>query len=406
MESSRDDFVIAIRSAFLKKETKQRFSLLGLILFSVLILILGQLNFKVINYIKIGIKEIVYRSSYIVSAPENAVKKNYSTIQSHFKLYIENKKNKTELEYLKSKDLSNQIRILENNKYKKIIDDYFIETNEIYAKVLIDKESPFLRSVVLNKGSRNNIKLGMVVLDGTYLVGKIVEVNYLSARVLLISDINSKIPVSLEPGDVQAIMSGKGKETGVLQYTKTDYFKNTNKDLLVFTSGAGGIFKSGIPIGVIKKENIPQDKEKIVNFYKDFSQLKYVKVVSFSKEKIVVDQISKEGVDKIDNKIKTLNQQKEAMRILLEQKKIEQEIRVKIEEENIFLKNKIIQLQNKISIAKKTIKQNKIQNDEIKFLKLNSIYGKKCKKNFFNNLYKVGSEEYKACVINKGPKKN
>ena len=406
MESSRDDFIIAIRSAFLKKETKQRFSLLGLIFFSILFLILGQLNFKVINYIKIGIKEIVYRSSYIVSGPENAIKKNYSTIQSHFKLYKENKKNKTELEYLKSKDLSNQIRILENNKYKKLIDDYFIETNEIYAKVLIDKESPFLRSVVLNKGSRNNIKLGMVVLDGAYLVGKIVEVNYLSARVLLISDINSKIPVSLEPGDVQAIMSGKGKETGVLQYTKTDYFKKTNEDLLVFTSGAGGIFKTGIPIGVIKKENIPQDKEKIVDFYKDFSQLKYVKVVSFSKEKIVVDQISKEGVDEIDNKIKNLNQQKEAMRILLEQKKIEQEIRVKIEEENVLLKNKIIKLQNKIFIAKKTINQNKIQNEELEFLKLNSIYGKKCKKNFLNKLYKEGSEEYKACVINKGPKKN
>ena len=406
MESSRDDFIIAIRSAFLKKETKQRFSLLGLIFFSILFLILGQLNFKVINYIKIGIKEIVYRSSYIVSGPENAIKKNYSTIQSHFKLYKENKKNKTELEYLKSKDLSNQIRILENNKYKKLIDDYFIETNEIYAKVLIDKESPFLRSVVLNKGSRNNIKLGMVVLDGAYLVGKIVEVNYLSARVLLISDINSKIPVSLEPGDVQAIMSGKGKETGVLQYTKTDYFKKTNEDLLVFTSGAGGIFKTGIPIGVIKKENIPQDKEKIVDFYKDFSQLKYVKVVSFSKEKIVVDQISKEGVDEIDNKIKNLNQQKEAMRILLEQKKIEQEIRVKIEEENVLLKNKIIKLQNKIFIAKKTINQKKIQNEELEFLKLNSIYGKKCKKNFLNKLYKEGSEEYKACVINKGPKKN
>ena len=70
-----------------------------------------------------------------------------------------------------------------------------------------------------------------------------------------------------------------------------------------------------------------------------------MKVVSFSKEKIVVDQISKEGVDKIDNEnTETLNQQKEAIRILLEQKKIEQEIRVKIEEENIFLKNKIIQI--------------------------------------------------------------
>ena len=403
MESSRDDFVIAIRSAFLKKETKQRFSLLGLILFSVLILILGQLNFKVINYIKIGIKEIVYRSSYIVSGPENAIKKNYSTIQSHFKLYIENKKNKTELEYLKSKDLSNQIRILENNKYKKLIDDYFIETNEIYAKVLIDKESPFLRSVVLNKGSRNNIKLGMVVLDGIYLVGKVVEINYLTSRVLLLSDINSKIPVSMEPGDVQAIMSGNGSETGIIQYTKTDSLKNNDDDLLVFTSGAGGLFKSGIPIGKIKKENTSQKGEKIVNFYKDFSQLKYVKVLSFSKEKLALDQLSKERITKIENQIQAINKTKENLRILLEQKEIEREIRLKIEEENTILKNKIIKLQNEILITKAN-KKNKIQNNEKMYIELDKVFGKKCRKTIFNNLYKYGSEQYRACVLNKGKK--
>ena len=74
METSRDDFVIALRSAFLKKGTQQRFSLLSLIFFSIIILILGSFNFKVINYIKIGIKEIVYRSSFIVSVPENLLK--------------------------------------------------------------------------------------------------------------------------------------------------------------------------------------------------------------------------------------------------------------------------------------------------------------------------------------------
>ena len=74
METSRDDFVIAIRSAFLKKGNKQKFSLLSLILFSVIFLILGSVNFKPINYIKIAIKEISYRSTFIVSIPEKLLK--------------------------------------------------------------------------------------------------------------------------------------------------------------------------------------------------------------------------------------------------------------------------------------------------------------------------------------------
>ena len=97
METSRDDFVIAIRSAFLKKGTQQRFSLLSLIFFSIIFLILGSLNFKAIDYVKIFIREIVYRSSFIVSAPENFVKDSYILVQNHLNLYNENEKNKSEL---------------------------------------------------------------------------------------------------------------------------------------------------------------------------------------------------------------------------------------------------------------------------------------------------------------------
>ena len=119
METSRDDFVIAIRSAFLKKGTQQRFSLLSLILFSIIFLILSSLNFKVIDYVKIAIKEVVYRSSFIVSGPENFLKNNYLIINSHLNLYDESRKNINELNYLREKDLFQKIIILENTKYKK-----------------------------------------------------------------------------------------------------------------------------------------------------------------------------------------------------------------------------------------------------------------------------------------------
>ena len=178
METSRDDFVIAIRSAFLKKGTQQRFSLLSLIVFSIIFLILSSLNLKVIDYVKIAIKEVVYRTSFIVSGPENFLKNNYLIINSHFNLYEKNRENIDELNYLRGKDLFQQIITLENIKYKKLIDDYFILGKETVAKVLIDKQSPFLRSVIINKGSKENIELGMAVLDEGFLVGKVVEVNF------------------------------------------------------------------------------------------------------------------------------------------------------------------------------------------------------------------------------------
>ena len=279
METSRDDFVIAIRSAFLKKGTQQRFSLLSLIFFSIIILILGSFNFKIINYVKIGINEIVYRSSFIVSVPENLLKDSYLTLQNHNKLYKKNEKIKFELEILKAKDLSNEFIILENQRLKSIVDDYLVKSDTIIAKVLSDKGSPFLRSIIINKGSKHKINLGMVVMDGAYLVGKVVEVNYLSSRVLLLSDLNSKIPVIVEPNAVFSILSGTGKNHGIIQYSKK--YDDIKSESVIYTSGAGNLFKAGIPIGKINNNFL--NDEKNVEFFSDFSQLRFVKVLSFLK---------------------------------------------------------------------------------------------------------------------------
>ena len=143
-----------------------------------------------------------------------------------------------------------------------------------------DKGSPFLKSIIINKGSKHNISLGMIAMDGEYLVGKVVEVNYFSSRVLLLSDLNSKIPVVVEPNEVFSILSGTGKDYGVIQYSKK--YKDIESESIIYTSGAGSLFKAGIPVGRMNGSYL--DEEKKVEFFSDFSQLQFVKILSFTKK--------------------------------------------------------------------------------------------------------------------------
>ena len=281
METSRDDFVIAIRSAFLKKQNQQRFSLFGLIVFSLLILILGGFNFKPVNYLKLAIKEIAYRSTFIVSVPEKFLEEKYQTAQDHINLYNASKKNELELKDLRAKDLLNNFLVLENQRLKMIVEDYLVESDRLYAKVLSDKNSPFLKSIIINKGSKHGINLGAVVKDKEYLIGKIIEVNYTTSRVLLLSDINSKIPILIEPQGLLSILSGSGEKDGVIQYSKV---KNIIKETsIAYTSGVGNLFKAGIPVGKITKNDTTSLNAK-VEFFSDFSQLKFIEVLFFEKK--------------------------------------------------------------------------------------------------------------------------
>ena len=278
MAESRDDFVIAVRSAFLKKSNKQKFSLLTLIVLSIIIIILGSFNFKLIRYTKLGIKEVIYRFTYITSIPENYVKETYLKISDHINFYNKFSENKYLLNNLKEKKLSNDFLKLENDRLRKLINES-IETEEIFAKVLVDNDSPYLKSVILNKGSKDKVKLGMAIVDGSYLVGKIIEVNFTNSRALLLSDLNSKIPVLLEPFDMHAVLSGTGQDYGVIEYTKEEYEYLMKGDVIVYTSGQGGLFKPGLPVGKIITEN---ENRRLINFFSDFKQLDYVKIVSYN----------------------------------------------------------------------------------------------------------------------------
>ena len=226
---------------------------------------------------KIGINEIIYRSSYIISKPENFLQELNLSIKNHISLYENFKAMKLELENLKQEKITNNFLKSENEKLRNLINEN-INSDEILAKVLIDRESPFLKSIILNKGTKDNVKMGMAIIDGVYLVGQIIEVNYTNSRALLLSDLNSKIPSVLAPQNIQAVVSGTGKDYGVIEHTKDDIENDLNKiDSIIYTSGLGGLFKPGIPIG-----KISEDSKNKINFFSDFTQLNYIKIVSYN----------------------------------------------------------------------------------------------------------------------------
>ena len=277
MVKGRDDFVIALRSVFLKKKDQQKFSLISLIILSIIIIILSNFNFRPIQLIKLGINEVIYRSSYIVSVPENKIKEVISEFKSHLDFYKNHQNQIINIENTDEIKILNNILIAENKRLRELIDES-INSEDIFARVLIDRESPYLKSIVLNRGTKDNVKMGMAVMDRNYLVGQIIEVNYSNSRALLLSDLNSKIPVVIQPPFLQAVASGTGKDHGVIEYTKDEYKENQiEKEAVVYTSGLAGIFKPGIPVGKITNSS---DQ---LSFFSDFGQLSFVKIVEFKK---------------------------------------------------------------------------------------------------------------------------
>ena len=275
MVKGRDDFVIALRSAFFKKKDKQKFSLISLIILSIVIIVLSNFNFKIIQLVKLGINEVIYRSSHISSIPENKIKEVTSKLKLHLELYENHQSKLTQIENSDEIKVLNNILIAENKRLRELIDES-INSEEIFARVIIDRESPYLKSIVLNRGSKDNVKIGMAIMDRNYLVGQIIEVNYSNSRALLLSDLNSKIPVIIQPPFLQAVASGTGKNYGIIEYTKDEYKENQiEKEAVVYTSGLGGIFKPGIPVG-----KITNNLEQLI-FFSDFGQLSFVKIIEF-----------------------------------------------------------------------------------------------------------------------------
>tara|TARA_B100000029_G_C17473669_1_gene922901 strand:+ start:177 stop:1013 length:837 start_codon:yes stop_codon:yes gene_type:complete len=273
METSREDVSIAIRSAFLNTGTKQRFSLIVLVALSIFLLFIEQIETKPLNYFRSIIKDGIYRGSLIVSSPFKGLGFLADQTKNHINLYSELKELREKNVELKNKINKEKFLIVENKKLKELIQEQYFDQSTVISRVMLDKKSPYLNSFVINSGTNKKIKNGMAVLNEGNFIGRIVDVNFFSSRVLLISDLNSKIPVIIEPNGYHAILSGNGKKKPRLEFLPENY--EIEDGSVVYTSGMEGIFDPGLPIG--ETSNI--EKKITVTPFSDLSQITFVNIV-------------------------------------------------------------------------------------------------------------------------------
>ncbi len=273
MSSSRDDFGIAFRSALLQRGAAQKFSLVFLIIIASVIFFLDVYGFSFMKPVRSIVNDGIYRVSLIASSPSRFIPKATQSVTNLFNIKSENEKLKKALEVYRQKELSVEYLTNQNKSLRKILESdetlFQFQSKTILSKVLIDKSSPYLKSIIINRGSKSGILKGMPVLDKEYLVGRVVETNYLSSRVLLLNDLNSRIPVTFGEDGVQAILKGSGGSKPVLEYLPEGYV--VEEGIEVFTSGKDRIFLPGSPIGITTEKGQ-------VKLFSESSQLSFVKV--------------------------------------------------------------------------------------------------------------------------------
>jgi len=146
----------------------------------------------------------------------------------------------------------------------------------ISARVIGDAERVFVKSLLLNAGSNEGVRKGQAVLSGDGLVGRVVDVGARSSRVLLLEDINSRIPVVVAATRARAILVGKNRQPPRLLRLPPGTVVTPGD--LVTTSGFGGAFPPGLSVGQVVSVG---ETGVIVRPHVKFEHLEYVRVVDY-----------------------------------------------------------------------------------------------------------------------------
>ena len=228
----------------------QKLSLSFFIGCSFIVMILDTLhrdNFQFIRSSVLNVSTVVYN---VIEAPiyffdgviESALDYR-STVQKNDEL---------KKQVLKLEEFKNEYYVLkqENETFKKLLNyNAKIEKSFLTSRVIGDTGGIYMRTLLLDMGSKDNVEKNDAVMGIGGLLGKIVEVSYNNSRVLLLTDINSAVPVFILGSNERAIMVGDATDIPVLKFINE--IENVKVGQKVVTSGEGGLFPNGLPIGEV-----------------------------------------------------------------------------------------------------------------------------------------------------------
>jgi rod shape-determining protein MreC len=154
----------------------------------------------------------------------------------------------------------------------------------ITARVIGDSGNAFVKSAIVSAGQNDNVQKGQAVLSGDGLVGRIIEAGNNSARVLLLTDVNSHVPVMVEGSRQKAILTGLNTDLPLLKYLPADF--DIKPGARIITSGNGGMFMPGLPIGIVQ---IGEDGLPYVKPYSDISRVTHVRIVDYPEDPNLIE---------------------------------------------------------------------------------------------------------------------
>lgn len=207
--------------------------------------------------------------------PVNGVTGMLTDFQSYTRIYEQNQELRRELQQMKSwKEAALQLeqenaRLLDLNKVR--LDPKFTYVTGV---VLVDSGSPFRQSVLLNVGARDGIVDGWATMDGLGLVGRISGVGRTTSRVILLTDSNSRIPVTIQPSGQKAIIAGDNSPRPPVEFL--EHPEQVRPGDRVVSSGDGGIFPAGLLVG---EAVLGADGRLRVDLSADYERLEFLRVL-------------------------------------------------------------------------------------------------------------------------------
>ncbi len=250
----------------------QRFAFLTLVLASFALMLLGKADTVLVERIRVFVDDGVTPVLQVMSRPAAAIASVVNAIHDLAALRLGEDNARLQHWQTVARELDNENRAL--RAQLNFLPDP--EAAFVTARVIGDTGGAFVHSMLLNAGSRDGIRKGQAVIAGEYLVGRIAEVGDRSARVLLLTDINSHIPVVVEGTRAKAILAGDNSDRARLNYLAPN--SAAAPGTRVVTSGHGGAFPPGLPVGVI---TTLQDGVVRVEPFVHRYALDYVTVVDF-----------------------------------------------------------------------------------------------------------------------------
>ncbi len=244
---------------------------------ALMFMMLSKADTLILNKITNSVSQAFSPVIQVMQFPAEVVYAVYDKVRDITLVYSENKRLKAEnLDLLM---LKNQVRTLKaENKLLGQMLNYTPppEASFVTAKIVAEEGDGFSHSLIAYTDNAEQVRKGQVVLGAESVVGRVESVSGSYVRVLLFTDINSKVPVILERNRIRGILSGDNTTVPKLMFTAAG--ADIKEGDMVVTSGVAGVFPTGLPIGVVSKIT----KGAIaVETISDIERLEYIKIVDY-----------------------------------------------------------------------------------------------------------------------------